>query len=40
MKKGANLMLFKTGLDPVWEHPGNVEGGKWVVPLAGCDVAL
>jgi hypothetical protein len=23
----------------VWEHPGNAHGGKWVLPLAGCDVA-
>jgi hypothetical protein len=28
MKEGSNLMLFKAGLDPVWEHPGNIKGGK------------
>jgi len=23
MKSGSNLMLFKHGIDPVWEHPRN-----------------
>ena len=39
MKKGSNLMLFKEGLTPLWEHPGNVGGGKWVIPLSGVVVA-
>ena len=26
----ANLRLFKTGIQPMWEDPQCVNGGKWV----------
>jgi translation initiation factor 4E len=28
---GSNYHLFKDGIDPKWEHPGNEKGGKWQV---------
>ncbi|EJY57603.1 AAEL005796-PB [Aedes aegypti] len=27
------LHLFKSGIKPMWEDPGNVRGGKWVIRL-------
>ena len=25
-----NLRLFKKGVQPIWEDPSNINGGKWV----------
>jgi hypothetical protein len=27
----SNLRVFKKDIDPVWEHPENKNGGKWVI---------
>ena len=29
----ADYQLFGEGVKPVWEHPANAHGGKWVVRL-------
>eukprot|EP01132_Coremiostelium_polycephalum_P006612 gene6612-8183_t len=28
---GANLRLFKSGIEPMWEDPSNTAGGKWTL---------
>lgn len=34
------LFFSAHSLDPVWEHPGNVKGGKWVISLpSSCELA-
>jgi len=27
----SNLRVFKKDIAPVWEHPENIKGGKWVI---------
>jgi hypothetical protein len=27
----VTCFIFKDGIEPLWEHPSNVQGGKWVV---------
>jgi translation initiation factor 4E len=29
----SNLRVFKNGIAPVWEHPENEKGGKWVIRM-------
>lgn len=29
--QGANYHLFRDNIQPVWEHPKNLKGGKWVI---------
>lgn len=36
----ANYHLFKKGIKPMWEDPGNMKGGKWVLLLRGGDKNL
>ncbi|XP_019561967.1 eukaryotic translation initiation factor 4E type 2 [Aedes albopictus] len=33
LKSFRKLHLFKSGIKPMWEDPGNVRGGKWVIRL-------
>lgn len=33
LKPFRKLHLFKSGIKPMWEDPGNVRGGKWVIRL-------
>ncbi|KAF8928006.1 hypothetical protein BGZ58_009953, partial [Dissophora ornata] len=33
MENSANYHLFKDGIKPMWEHPANVNGGRWIVTL-------
>ncbi|KAJ3432674.1 eukaryotic translation initiation factor 4e class ii 2b [Anaeramoeba flamelloides] len=30
---GGDYLLFKDGIDPVWEDPENEKGGKWILRL-------
>jgi len=27
----CNFQVFKEGVEPIWEHPSNIHGGKWVI---------
>ena len=29
LNAGSNYHLFKVGIEPTWEHPANMAGGKW-----------
>lgn len=29
LNPGSNYHLFKVGIEPMWEHPANMNGGKW-----------
>ena len=31
LKASSDYSLFKTGIRPDWEDPGNVRGGRWVM---------
>lgn len=33
LKPYRELHLFKSGIKPMWEDPGNAKGGKWVIRL-------
>lgn len=33
MPNPTNLHLFKEGIRPLWEDPGNRNGGKWIIRL-------
>ncbi|GAB0096373.1 eukaryotic translation initiation factor 4E type 2 [Sergentomyia squamirostris] len=33
LKPYRELHLFKSGIKPMWEDPGNAKGGKWVIKL-------
>lgn len=33
LKPYRELHLFKSGIKPMWEDPGNANGGKWVIRL-------
>lgn len=33
LKPYRELHLFKAGIKPMWEDPGNSKGGKWVIRL-------
>uniref|UniRef100_A0A1I8IBJ4 EIF-4F 25 kDa subunit n=1 Tax=Macrostomum lignano TaxID=282301 RepID=A0A1I8IBJ4_9PLAT len=30
---GCDYSLFKHGINPMWEDPGNVNGGRWLITL-------
>ncbi|AFP65328.1 eukaryotic translation initiation factor 4E (nucleomorph) [Chroomonas mesostigmatica CCMP1168] len=30
LPSGSNYHFFKTGIEPKWEDPENIEGGRWV----------
>lgn len=30
LSNGSELLIFKTGVNPVWEDPFNAKGGRWV----------
>lgn len=30
LSNGSELLIFKTGVNPVWEDPVNAKGGRWV----------
>ena len=30
---GSNYSIFREGIEPAWEHPANIEGGKFVLTL-------
>lgn len=32
----TTVRVFRTGIRPLWEAPGNADGGKWLVTLPGC----
>ena len=34
---GCDYSLFREGIEPAWEHPGNSKGGRWVfrIPNSG-----
>ena len=34
---GSTYHFFKTGIEPMWEDPGNKAGGKWVLAGNGKD---
>lgn len=34
---GSNYSLFREGIEPAWEHPLNMEGGKFVLTLSKKD---
>jgi len=31
---GRDYMLFRAGIEPMWEDPRNQDGGRWVVNLS------
>uniref|UniRef100_A0A7S0VVQ5 mRNA cap-binding protein n=1 Tax=Hemiselmis tepida TaxID=464990 RepID=A0A7S0VVQ5_9CRYP len=33
LNPGSNYHLFKTGIEPMWEHPANEVGGKWTYSI-------
>ena len=35
LPSGANVRFFKEGIQPTWDDPANVDGGKWVCRSAG-----
>lgn len=37
LPSGANLHLFKTGIEPKWEDVQNKKGGKWVLEIYKSD---
>eukprot|EP00281_Chroomonas_sp_CCMP1168_P030528 CAMPEP_0206241818 /NCGR_PEP_ID=MMETSP0047_2-20121206/16712_1 /ASSEMBLY_ACC=CAM_ASM_000192 /TAXON_ID=195065 /ORGANISM="Chroomonas mesostigmatica_cf, Strain CCMP1168" /LENGTH=219 /DNA_ID=CAMNT_0053666767 /DNA_START=113 /DNA_END=772 /DNA_ORIENTATION=- len=37
LNAGSNYHLFKTGIEPMWEHPANELGGKWTYSIAKKD---
>eukprot|EP00961_Rhodomonas_salina_P193567 2613369-Rhodomonas_salina.3 len=36
LNPGSNYHLFKVGIEPMWEHPANMNGGKWTYSACGC----
>lgn len=32
---GQQYSLFKTGIEPMWEDPGNKDGGRWLINIPG-----
>jgi len=32
---GSNYHLFKEHIEPKWEHPDNLKGGKWIATIKG-----
>mmetsp|Transcript_32728 Transcript_32728/g.77142 ORF Transcript_32728/g.77142 Transcript_32728/m.77142 type:complete len:218 (-) Transcript_32728:143-796(-) len=33
LNPGSNYHLFKVGIEPMWEHPANMNGGKWTYSI-------
>jgi translation initiation factor 4E len=33
LNPGSNYHLFKSGIEPMWEHPANMSGGKWTYSI-------
>jgi len=33
LASGSNYHLFKDGVEPKWEDPQNVRGGKWLLQM-------
>mmetsp|Transcript_12654 Transcript_12654/g.30721 ORF Transcript_12654/g.30721 Transcript_12654/m.30721 type:complete len:227 (+) Transcript_12654:104-784(+) len=33
LNAGSNYHLFKAGIEPMWEHEGNKNGGKWTYSI-------
>mmetsp|Transcript_27097 Transcript_27097/g.66818 ORF Transcript_27097/g.66818 Transcript_27097/m.66818 type:complete len:225 (-) Transcript_27097:286-960(-) len=33
LNPGSNYHLFKTGIEPMWEHAANMNGGKWTYSI-------
>mmetsp|Transcript_15732 Transcript_15732/g.29756 ORF Transcript_15732/g.29756 Transcript_15732/m.29756 type:complete len:247 (-) Transcript_15732:253-993(-) len=33
LQVGSNYSIFREGIEPAWEHPENIEGGKFVLTL-------
>lgn len=33
LNAGSNYHLFKTGIEPMWEHTANLNGGKWTYSI-------
>ncbi|XP_022121944.2 eukaryotic translation initiation factor 4E1-like [Pieris rapae] len=31
MKLGQDYLIFKKGIQPKWEHPANMNGGRWII---------
>ena len=30
LPSGSNVRFFKSGIEPTWDDPNNMNGGKWV----------
>ncbi|KAA0187329.1 hypothetical protein FBUS_09564 [Fasciolopsis buskii] len=30
---GTDIFMFRSDIEPKWEHPRNENGGRWLVPL-------
>lgn len=33
LRQGTDYSLFKQGVRPMWEDPGNKNGGRWLISL-------
>lgn len=33
MEQNSNFHFFKRGIKPLWEHPANLDGGKWLLTI-------
>ncbi len=33
MEQNSDFLFFKRGIEPLWEHPANQDGGKWVLTV-------
>ncbi|CAH3987678.1 unnamed protein product [Pieris brassicae] len=31
MKSGQDYLIFKKHIQPIWEHPANKNGGRWII---------
>lgn len=36
----SSLHIFEDGIDPLWEHPANKDGGRWMYSIPTSDDAL
>lgn len=40
MEQNSNFHFFKSGIKPLWEHPANLDGGKWVLTIKNDTTSL
>ncbi|CAK1552806.1 unnamed protein product [Leptosia nina] len=40
LKTGQDYLIFKESIEPIWEHPANKKGGRWIINFDKSKISL